>query len=498
MIVRPYSSLLGLQAIGFVLAIVFAVLVGATVAPVDFARFSQVWSVVQVVSAVFLSWPNHALLRFGREEFTTTGGLGTTTATRLVLHLVMNIVVIAAVVVLQERLTELLHLPAGAAFAIVTGITVISLAECGGYVAQVTERFSAYGWSPLVQKAMQIATVAALAGGIISGWEGLIAGTLIGSAAGGLIAWGQVPRQALRPFRPRWAALRSLLGYSWAQPIGSAAGVLVAWMDLWFLERLTNTTTTGVYAWAYTVSLVAAAAFLPLSSILSPRLIDASVQSNADMQRRYLRATTGLIALAASAIPLALAALVALFWLIEAGPYAAALPPLLFLVSAIVFQFASSLATPLLVPQTRLMPAVVAINVLAAAVNGLGNWLLIPVLGVLGPAVATTVAFATMAVGMSKLAAGAAGHGSWDTARRTLATGGITVAIAGFAVFLPAAPAILLGVAGSGVLLLLFRRRQWLAGLHELTPAFAALPPRLARQVTGFLRWAAGSDRAFV
>lgn len=80
--------------------------------------------------------------------------------------------------------------------------------------------------------------------------------------------------------------------------------------------------------------------------------------------------------------------------LVGFGGYSLALMPLLILMAATSFQFASYLIRPVLVADPKLIPMTVIASLGVAIINGIGNYLLIPIFGVSGPALATAIAFA--------------------------------------------------------------------------------------------------------
>lgn len=485
-LLRRYLGLVGLQAIGAVLAAAFLALVAIAVAPEVFGAFSLALSVAQVVAAIGLAWTNAALLRYAREEVAVEGTIGANLGSRLLIHAVLLVVIVPALILLREPLEAALGLAPGAFGLILAALVVISMFEMGAYAAQAVERFSAYGVGPVVLKAVQIATLGLFVLGVAEDWQALMIGTIVGYALALVLAWGQIPARAYGRVRATGRQLKRILAYSWSLPIGAAGGVLVIWMDLWFLRFFLDLDAVGVYAWAYNISLFASALFVPLGAIVAPRVLDMRVANDAPGLRRYARTAAALYFLAASLLPAALAVVIALFWLADMGRYQAALAPLLVLLVATLFQFANYLINPVLAAYERLVPVIVAISLVIAALNGAGNWLLIGPLGLLGPALATVGAFAVgtlLALSLARRATPAA-DGFAPSAAVAAGTACIGVAIA--VAFAPPAVGLTACLLIAALATLAARRAGAYRGIGEIAsltgglPAFAAAPVRRA------------------
>ena len=481
-----YLGLVGLQAVGALLAAAFLALVAIAVAPETFGAFSLALSVAQVVAAIGLGWTNAALLRFGREEVATDGTMGANLGSRFLIQAVLLLVIVPALVVLRGPLQTALGLAPGAFNIILVALFVISLFEMGAYAAQTVERFSAFGVGPVVLKAAQIATLGLFLLGLAQEWQALMIGTIIGYALALILAWGQILRRAYGRVRVTGRQLRRILAYSWSLPIGSAGGVLVIWMDLWFLRFFLDLDSVGVYAWAYNISLFASALFVPLGAIVTPRVFDMRVRDDVEGLQRYTRAAAALYFLAASLLPVALAAAIALFWVADLGSFDAALPPLLVLVAATLFQFASYLINPVLSAYERVVPLIVAIGLVVAAVNGVGNWLLIGPLGLLGPAIATAAAFAVgaaLALGLARRAT-PAGNGFAPLAAAAVGVACTAIAVAVAVVSPPIGLAVCILIAATVTTLArragAYRGIAALANTLDSLPAFAVAPLRHA------------------
>ena len=275
---KNYLALVGLQGVGAVLAVAFLALVAVAVTPQTFGTFSLALSVAQIVATIGLAWTNSALLRFAREEMGAGGTMGTVLGSRLLIHAVLLLIIVPLLVAARRPIEAAVGLDPGSLRLIILALFVISLFEMGTYAAQAVERFSAYGIGPVILKLAQIATLGLFLLGVANDWQALMIGTIAGYGIALTLAWRQIPRATLGRIRATARQLRRILAYSWTVPMGSVGGVLVIWMDLWFLRFFTDLETVGVYAWAYSVALFASALFVPLGAVIAPRIIDLRVK----------------------------------------------------------------------------------------------------------------------------------------------------------------------------------------------------------------------------
>jgi len=486
---KNYLALVGLQGVGAVLAVAFLALVAVAVTPQTFGTFSLALSVAQIVATIGLAWTNSALLRFAREEIGAGGTMGTALGSRLLIQAVLLLIIVPLLVAARRPIEAAVGLDPGSLRLIILALFVISLFEMGTYAAQAVERFSAYGIGPVILKLAQIATLGLFLLGVANDWQALMIGTIAGYGIALTLAWRQIPRATLGRIRATARQLRRILAYSWAVPMGSVGGVLVIWMDLWFLRFFADLETVGVYAWAYSVALFASALFVPLGAVIAPRIIDLRVNGDTAGLQSYARAAASLFFLAASVTPVALAAAIALFWLANLGTYQAALAPLLVLLAATLFQLLAYLINPVLSAFERLMPRVAAISLVIAVVNAGGNWFLIGPLGVLGPAIATAVAFGAGAALMLLLAVRATPVRRSFPATPVLVAGAVLVALAAAVAALPPGLAIAACLVIAIAATMIARQAGAYRGMAYLAPLVASFPAALARPVRRAIGW---------
>ena len=390
--IKSYASLVGLRLVSFGLAGAFLGLVTLVVPAAEFGRYSLVLSVLLVIGSGFLSFGNPALLRFGREEYTRDGALGRILTVRLAVHAVLLLTVLAALWVVYPFLSDAIGLPPGAFGLLALGLLIVPMNEMATHAAQSVERYTGYGLAPVVLRLVQLLSVVAIYVWAPAAWEILLIGTLVGYAACAAISWSRVPRLALRNFKPAAEDFRRFTAFSWSMPLATMSVLIVDWMDLWFIQHFLGVVSVGIYAWVYNLSLLARAITTPLGALMGPRLIDLRVENDTAALVRIVLISQSSLLLAVALAP----GIVGLFSLgaqfLSLGSYGAGIAPAMILIAGAAFQLGVTFWYPMILAQEALVARGTLVLLGAAGINALGNWLLIPQMGLSGAAISTAIA----------------------------------------------------------------------------------------------------------
>lgn len=444
MLIRAYAAVASLRLLGFGFAAAFLGLVTIAMPAGDFGRFSLALSIIQVIASGLLSFGNIALLRFAREEYEAKGRIGEALGARLALYAITLSLVLAGLWLLFPRIGVTFGLTADALLLVALGLVAVSLNEMGTFCAQSVERFAGYGLVPATFRFIQLATLAAMYLVGATSWQILMLGTVAGYTAGALVSWSRIPAAALRAVRAHGPTVRRFFAYSWSTPLAALAVMLISWMDLWFIEAFHGTHDVGIYAWAYTICLLMTALVTPLGALLAPRLIDLRVSNDTIGLHQFMALSKSMVVALIAVAPLAEAAFALGSGGIGLGAYKEAVPAAMILIAAVTFQLGINLWYQTVLAHEDLIVGATMVLVAAALVNGLGDWLLVPPLGGIGAALATTASLATAMTGLL-----------WLVERRIGRTPGPgLVQIVGFAgaMLVPAAIAANLPLPGAAVL----------------------------------------------
>lgn len=470
MLLRSFLWVMSLRLLSVALTLLQIALVTLWVSPAEYGRYSLVLSVALVLATAFLSWPNQATLRYGREDYMATGSFGGIFFARLALQMAVLLLILPLLALAAPMLAAWLQVEPRALLVLLALVLLLyPAAEFANVGTQIVSRYLGFGLSPVIQRLAQLAVLGAAAFGLALDWQVLVLSNIVGYLLALLVVGVMIPKHALQPLRIEARHVRRLLAYSWAMPLASLSAFVMSQMDLWFLRHFLSVETVGQYAWAYNVSLLATGLLVPLSAVLAPRSIDLHVGDRMEELGQQLRFCHALLALAAALMPLALGMLIWMFHHLPLGAYAGALAPLLVLAAGTLFQMGMALMEPVMFSHQGLVTRTVLLFVLMALLNALLDVTLIPPLGMVGPALATATVFA---VGMWL---------EWRMLARLYADGRPRLATLRFGwtvlpmlllwplLKLTPESALLLAAVASLLMLLLGRQLGWLSGLGLLT-----------------------------
>jgi len=363
--------------------------------PETFGRYALYQSVVSAGALLLVSWPNAALLRFGREEWGIHQRIGATLAARLVLFAICLIAAISAAWLLDPWLRQFLRV-SGSPFALIAlGVVVTPASELAVYMNQAVGRTEMYGYSPLITRAgflVGVLLIPRLRPG--ADWTYLAICIVASTAVAAAAAVATLPRSHYHGLRFDADRVRLLLRYSWTLPFAGVSTYVVNWIDTWVIRDVKGMTSVGVYNWAYQTTVVAALAFAPIAVVLTPRVIDARVSGDRASLQHYVDTIVPAALLVATAVAVSLTFVFPLLQRIAAPSYAPAYPVILILASALPFQLVAYLITPIGNAYERVLPRFVLVSAAIAVLNTTGDLLLVPRLGIEGAAIATASSFA--------------------------------------------------------------------------------------------------------
>ncbi len=373
-----------------------ALLLGAVAVyfpPKEFGKFSLALSVVQISCAAILSWPNQAYLRFGRESFRVTGGLGAALGARLTLHVIMFGLMLLLVTLFSTKLGSQMGVePDQFLMLFVLALFLVPLMEIGLISAQACGRFFAYGIAPVVQRAIQLGAVFAVVFGSAPSWNLLLGFSILGYLASALLAWADVPIMSLRP-KFSLTEISRAIQYAWALPLATLGAFLLQWMDLWFIRGYLDDASVGHYAWAYTFTLLVTGILVPMAAVLAPKAIDMELDKHVAGLRKLLGAIFSICMLSGALLPIVLAMMAGIGASVVPEKYLMSWPVVLVLSAALLCQMGMAFVEPVVYAQERLVPRMALIVMVMVLVKAIGNILLIGSIGMIGSAVATVLCY---------------------------------------------------------------------------------------------------------
>lgn len=489
-----WLQVLGLQGVAFAIAAATVALTANIVPPAVYGEYTLLLSVLQITSGLVFSWLNQSIFRFAREEFNATGSVWQTLNTALMFQCGLVMVLSILVWCLFIYRGEALGIHPFMLAILVAGLFPIVLTEAFSFACQASNRFSGYGAGQVLIKLGPFLAVLFF----MSGHQATSAYLLFGALAGWMLSSAylvcRLPAIAPKTVGFNFAILKQLIAYGWKLPFATISGIVVTWMGVWAIRYFQDIPSAGLYAWSTSLYSLIVGALMAYSAVIAPRMTDMRLSGSSANIAQTLRFAAAAALLAAALLPLALLLVRLAGLTIWPTQYAAAEIPFLVLIGALPAQVLSYTISPLLMAYQHAVGRVVAINIMAAGVNIIGNLVLIPFFGLLGAALAASLAVWSMALPLLWL--------SWRIASSDVSPSDLgRIAIGGlFAIGCSLAAALSPPIAGLAICfcalltgLLLARYQQWFAPLLWLLPQLATLPNAVRRPLSNMIGWCAAS-----
>jgi O-antigen/teichoic acid export membrane protein len=399
---RDILSVSGARGISIVLSLVSVSIVTHLLTPKQYSILAYITVIANLIFTSTSAWTSTGLTRYGREELERKGTMRSVSWSRLVITaplIGVAVLVIALLKLLGALPQELDWLVV--IIAIATGLSAVA----GDHVVSLLE---ANGRMRLTAVALASNRVFSMAGIGIVALLGLahspvaIAVVWLAVAVGLAVLLGHaVWRIALWPVLIDSAMVRRMIVFSLPLLAFAVSQYVIGAVDIVVLGIYRSSKEVGYYSLAYqgygTLQQVATTATI----VLSPLFVSLHIASRSRTIELFYRRLVPQTLLLTSMLAGIAAAFVRLVVpLVFGRAFGRAAEPLVLLLAAWVLYSAASYVAPIIVLHER-SRAIGIINVAGAAINVIGDWILVGPLhaGIWAPAVATSVSLLAIAAG---------------------------------------------------------------------------------------------------
>lgn len=401
------------RVVSIVLALVQTVLVTHLLKPSQYSILAYIGVMSGLMFTATASWTSSAVTRYGREELERQGTIRATSWGRLVVTTPLVVLAAFAVVALKavgllpkEVDSVVIAIVIGTGLASILSEHVVNLLEANGRMKLTAVAVAGGKVVSIASLAVLIAlSVTHSATTIALVWLGV--GWLFGAATITFV-W----RIGIWPPAVQTTWLRRMLAFSVPMIAFAFSQYVIQAVDIVILGAYRSTRDVGLYAIAYNGYGVLQQLATTATIVLSPLFVSLRVASKEHIiERFYRRVVPQVLLITAVCAGLGAPLLRIVVPLVFGERFASAATPLTLLLFAWILYSAASFVAPILVLHERAR-AMGVINLVAAVVNVVGDWLLIGRFGVgiTGPAIATAGALAVIALGYFYVAANCIGQ----------------------------------------------------------------------------------------
>jgi len=186
--------------------------------------------------------------------------------------------------------------------------------------------------------------------------------------------------------------------FSYPLVFGSVSSYAIGWVDIIFVKKDLMISDVGVYALAYRIMTFVNTISMSLIVLLGPIIVTFLANKRVDLINKYIKRLIPqvgfLSSIFISIIIVVINYFVALIFGIE---FADSVLPSSILMLGMAFNFFSSMYSPVIVAY-ELIKQSVAVNIIMAIINIIGDYLLIPLIGINGAAYTTSFIYSLGAV----------------------------------------------------------------------------------------------------
>lgn len=388
-----FVSILTGQVGSAFLGIVILSLTAGLLGPDRFGVLSLFLMVTGAAGMLFLNWPNAAIIRYGKEEFVSSGTIHKVVWARLLLLIPTFLVALALLLGYADRITTYIGMARNSFYLIVLYLAFAGLSEIIICLLQATDKMKLYGLLPFFSKVFTLLLLLLMTFKLVTVNIENIIWFNIGSFVVIIIAGLAVVKpQQLLPFSLAWPDLKKITKYSWSITLGAISSIIVGWIDLVFIRKYMAMSDVGVYSLSYKGFSFLLLINMSIINLTLPLMVALKTKGRSDLINRYLDDLVSVGVMLWSLSLVAVIPLATFFIPIVFGQnYGAAIIPFVILTIALAFNTIGSFYSSVTAAYDMVLGTVL-ISILVSVVNITGDILLIPKIGISGAAVATTLA----------------------------------------------------------------------------------------------------------
>lgn len=382
-----FGRAVGSTVIGFVNLL----LIVRVLTPENYGIYVLFGSIASII-AILTAWTSGSIVRFGREEFITENSVKKTFWANYSILLPAFALCFLLIFIFKDRLTQYIGITSGYYYLIFAFILISNLSGNIAIVFQAVGRMKQFAYLPLIYNGIFLVALSVCHfGSLACPVELLISIFILGNLCTAIVGvW--LLRRDITPicFSRDW--MRRCFSYSWPLAFGGVSQQVIANVDQIVIRMFMALAFVGIYNVAYRIQ--AHLIMVPLLSIdlMFPLMTSLIVEKKEASIAQYIKNYAPQIAFVWAVFLSLFIIFSRELFLIFGSDYLIASLPFSILLIGASFRVFALIESPIL-SSYALIKEMVLIGVGMGVINlGLDYWL-IPLMGISGAAVATTVAF---------------------------------------------------------------------------------------------------------
>jgi O-antigen/teichoic acid export membrane protein len=338
------------------------------------------------------NWTAASLIRFGREEYDQHGKLNHTFWARSILLIPSLVVGILAIYFLKDSITNYMEMPSWTIWLVIGSILLMTIRTYLDHILQAIHRMKAYASIQIFFTCVSILGLVFIVLEFLpKTYLSVIIVGLTANVLAMIILWSLlIPTRVIFPIKTDRRMVQEVLSFSYPVIMGNLGAYVVNWIDVMVIKYYLSLSEVGGYQLAYNMFNLSIGLIGSTTILMTPILISFLASNREDLILRYsTRFIPQGVLLWATVIGIGLGVCPPVFQIVFGEGFNVSIPYFQYLAIGLAFNslmiFYSGEITAY-----KLIKLGVMASVVRALINLVGDFVLVPRIGPLGAAIATT------------------------------------------------------------------------------------------------------------
>jgi len=391
-----YTALILSKGGVFLLTFVSISLIARILGPENYGRLSLFLMIAQILVIILTSWSSGAAVRFGKEEYVKEEKINKVFWSRILMLIPCFLFGISLVLIFRQQIINYIDLPSWAIWLMIGYFLIYSLSEFLYAIFQATNRLRVLGLIELFECLFLVLGLVSTK--IFDGSASFILALVIGLYLASKFLIGSIflSRLNLKMFFPieiEKKTIKRMLNFSYPFVFSTIAAYVINWVDIAVIKKYLDLYQVGFYSLAYKLGNSLKLFGLVLDTVFFPMMIGLLSRQRKDLINLYFKRIAPQIIL--------LWGIILFFIFILSQPlipiffgesFSNSISPFIILLVGYYINILAFLYTSILMT-FELNKQIVIINFLAMLFNVGLDLLWVPLIGINGAAIATSIVF---------------------------------------------------------------------------------------------------------
>lgn len=360
----------------------------------EMGKYSLFLMIVNLTLTAGLNWSDSSIIRHGREEFVKHKKINQSFWARLSLLIPITIIITSLIIVFRGRIAEYIGIETSLVLFVTSMFIFNGLINSITSIYQSIDKMKRSAYVLLSQKLFYLIGLCLIFFNIYnSNLNNILIFLNISFLISLLINIMIFDFKVIFPFRYNKEYLRKIWSYSWPQFFGFSGLYIINYVDLYVIKKYLTLEDVGIYSIAYNGFTMICGIIIVMNTIFLPLIVEYRTKMKYDLIRKYLHNTPLFVGFWFILILAGIILSEYIIPLIFSAKYIPSIPSFKILLLTTVLYFISIYFLPLVNAFDLIIYSQV-FNIIKSVINIIGDFILVPILGVMGAAYGTFISYA--------------------------------------------------------------------------------------------------------